>query len=203
MIAAQSKKSAPRQRAEGLNTAGGVLFLMQPDSKEADQAFHEAIAADPTYAAPHLNLGILCQQRGDYAAAQRWYESFLKLASDGANLSVVRVRLQEVQARLARMQDPAGKRGVEYHAILSRVQDMIEQGRLVAAMQHLDEADRLDAGRWETEAVRAAIYVRSEDWQKAEQAMKLAYDRAPEDRRSSLERASREISQQRGNTVGR
>lgn len=59
-------------------------LLTKPESGFADEArairaFETAIAQNPTYAAPHYNLGRIAQQRGDATAAERRYLRALEL----------------------------------------------------------------------------------------------------------------------------
>jgi Flp pilus assembly protein TadD len=191
---AQSSASLlARQRAIGYDKAGIVLLLTQPDSQEAANAFRQAIQTDPQYKNAYLNLGIVSERRGEYDLALWAYRAY---AGAGGGGPAVRARIAAAEQLAAKMKTPAGRREVEFGLALSRAQDAIEQGQFTAAIGFLGSAERQFAGRWEAAALRAAVYARTADWSQAAQAISLALQTAPEEKKAGLRAALLDIRNQ-------
>jgi len=62
----------------------GVTYRQQGRFEKAREAYEKAIALDANYAAPHLNLGILCDlYLNDSARAMELYSRYIVLTPDG------------------------------------------------------------------------------------------------------------------------
>ena len=77
------------------------LDLEEMDPERAPDAYERAIALDPKNADAHVNLGRLCQLKGDLKSAKRHYQLALEAASDhqlaSYNMGTVFDELDEVE----------------------------------------------------------------------------------------------------------
>lgn len=72
----------PAKIAETLNGAGRLLDRHYRRPAEALDVLHRAVAADPTFPAPYLNIGRLLIDQGKNAEAVRWLERALEVSPD-------------------------------------------------------------------------------------------------------------------------
>lgn len=89
-------------------TSLGYTESLAHDDTEAMAAFRKAIELDPSNFQAYFGIGTVCEQDGDYAAAQTWYGDALKIAEKGNNsvdILMVKEALKMLQTRRVGRQD--------------------------------------------------------------------------------------------------
>jgi thioredoxin-like negative regulator of GroEL len=89
---------SPAPDREVLYGLGEVKFAKN-HSGDAAACYEKAAAADPTWARPHVRLGILAVNRGDAAAAVRHFERAITLAPDSLEAAQAKTFLEQIEKK--------------------------------------------------------------------------------------------------------
>jgi tetratricopeptide (TPR) repeat protein len=129
----------------------GVALAGQGRPDEAAAHYARAAAANPHFIGPRLNLGILADQRGDFAASERWLGEALKIEPKNyrARFALANLRLHQGRPRdAANLFDQLADQSP---------QDLAARVNLGAALEMLGDRAGADA------AYRAALKIDPND----------------------------------------
>lgn len=128
-VAAACATTGDRSRAIELHRAALSRFATTKDAGATGRELQAAVAADPSFANPRFDLGVLAEGEGDWAAAARWFEECARLSDPRSEVH----QRAEVRARRARAaaeldSTPEGKAIREYADALVQASTSLEAG---------------------------------------------------------------------------
>ena len=86
----------------------GYQLQHQGHVDEAAELYRQAIAADPNYAAPHNDLGVIFEDKGEWNGAEKEYREALKIdptyVDAYSNLSILYEKMQEKEKMIEALQ---------------------------------------------------------------------------------------------------
>ena len=80
----------------------GASYLMMGDLSKAEEHFEEAIKADPMYATPHYNLGLVSFARRQDAKGKEYYDKARALGLRVNDMNEVKEQVKQVMKKVGR-----------------------------------------------------------------------------------------------------
>lgn len=175
-----------RPHAEALASAAMVHYAEHYDAELARKELEAAAAADPTYALPHYDLGVLAELECDWAGAKKRYEEALELEHDGAWAVKARDAIARLDARIREASTPEGLRKQRYERAVATSRALLELAKPNDALAQALVAEQLDPSRWEAYAAAGGALQQIGSFGGAADALKHAARLAPAETSASL-----------------
>ena len=167
-----------------------ISQMLQGNRIAASEELHAALTADPNSRSARYALGMVAEVDENWPDAIRWFQEVRSSSPAGSKLATEAEQQIKICSENAKQDEQAsGKLDRRYNSMIARARVLVRFGLAKESVAEAAEALQLNPKGWEPDAITAEALASQGQYAKAGEQLKLAIERAPDEKREALHRA--------------